>query len=511
MNRSRRFFGGLIFNYGYQATLMVAGLWLTPFFLRRIGQHDYGLWLVGTQLLTYLRLTDFGVVALLPQETAYATGRAGGVEKATDLPQIVGQTARLALYQLPAVVLIALAMWMAIPLEWQGLRGPLAIVLLGFVVAFPLRLLPALLQGLQDLAFVNGWQFFNWALSMVVTIWMVMAGWSLIALAVGWLVSQTVLTPVYAYRIWRRYPGVIPRRLPPFSWSASRVRLEKGFWMNVAQVAQLLMANTDLLIIGRLLGPAAVVPYSCTGKLANVLANQAQILMQTAEPGLCELKTAESRHRIFQVLVALNHGILTFSGLVFCVVLLINQWFVTWWVTAGQYGGFFLTAAILLNLLFVHWDTVAAYSVFCFGYQRRISLTNLGNGVVTAAATFGLTMVMGPLGAPLGSMAGTCLVGLPFNLWIIARDTGVSVPRLAAAMLGNWCWRFALVATPVWFMARHWSPRNLFEAAAAALGVTVLYLLMMIPNVMRSPLGNYVRPLLAGLRSRDAALQRVSS
>src|SRR5271169_6502072 len=77
-SRSRRFLGGLIMTYGYQAIVLFVGLWLTPFYLRRIGQHGYGLWLVGTQLLTYLSLTDFGVVELLPQEVAYSTGRAGG-------------------------------------------------------------------------------------------------------------------------------------------------------------------------------------------------------------------------------------------------------------------------------------------------------------------------------------------------------------------------------------------------------------------------------------------------
>src|SRR5712692_4604393 len=164
MSRSRRFFGGLALSYCYQTMLVVAGLWLTPFFLRSIGQHDYGLWLVGTQLLTYLTLTDFGVVALLPLETAYATGRGGGAAKASDLPQIVGQTARLVLYQLPVVIAVAVAMWLTIPTEWQGLRGPLAIVLIGFVLAFPLRILPAMLQGLQDLAFASSLQILNWIL-----------------------------------------------------------------------------------------------------------------------------------------------------------------------------------------------------------------------------------------------------------------------------------------------------------------------------------------------------------
>jgi O-antigen/teichoic acid export membrane protein len=321
---------------------------------------------------------------------------------------------------------------------------------------------------------------------------------------VGWLISQTILTPLYVYRLWTHFPAVLPKRLPQVNWNVAKLQLGKGSWASVAQIAQLLMSNTDLLIIAKYLGPAAVVPYSCTGKLPAVLANQAQILMQVATPGLCELKSGESREKLLHALVALTRGMLAYSGLVFCVVLVVNQWFVTWWVTAGEYGGFWLTAAILINILFVHWDTTAAYSVFAFGHQRRISLTNMGNGIVTAGGALALTMWLGPIGAPLGSLAGTCLVGLPCNLTVIARDTGVTVPQLIRAMIGSWSWRFALVAAGTYWLVRLWTPHTLVGAAAAALLVTAVYSAIMLPGLMRSPLGNYLRPLLAQLQRPPA-------
>ncbi len=506
--RTRQFFGGMLLSYSYQAMLVITGLWLTPFFLRSIGQHDYGLWLVGTQLLTYLTLTDFGVVALLPLETAYVTGRAkNDAERAEELSRLIGQTTRLVLYQLPIVIIIAAVMWLTIPAEWQSLRGPLGIVLLGFVISFPLRILPALLHGLQDLTFAGSLQMLSWASSTTATILMVLSGWSLYALAIGWLISQTALAPVFFYRLQKRFPGILPHRLPGLSWTAARTQLGKGFWSNVAQVAQLLMSNTDLLVIGKLLGPAAVVPYACTGKLPNVLANQAQILMQNATPGLCELKTGEARQKLFEVLVALTHGILAFSGLVFCVVLVVNHWFVNWWVTAHQYGGFVLTVAILLNMVIRHWTATTGYTVFCFGHLRRISLTNLSDGVVTVAASVGLTMLWGPVGAPIGSMMGACLASLPANLIVIARDTGVSVMHLVSAILSSWIWRFALLGGSCWALASRWSPRNLPEAAAAVVSITILYGIVMLPNLMRSPLGNYLRPLFASFRERYTTLQ----
>ena len=510
-SRTHRFLSGLVMTYGYQGLLILAGFFLTPFYLGRIGQHDYGLWLVGTQLLNYLTLTDFGVVALLPLETAYATGRAGGADKASDLPAIIGQTVRIVLCQLPIVAVIAIAMWFTIPAEWQHLRGPLAVVLLAFVVGFPLRILPAVLQGLQDLAFANGLTTLVWMVSTLSTVLMVLAGWNLYAIAIGWLFSQFLMAPVCVHRLWTRFPNVLPHRLPPIVWSAIWPQLGKGFWVSVGQVAQALVSNTDMLIIGRVLGPLAVVPYAVTGKLPNVIGNQASLLMHTAAPALCELKTSESRKRVFQALSALTQGMLTFSGLVFCVVLAVNHWFVDWWVAAKHYGeqyaGFSLTLAVLLNLLIRHWTGTTAYTVFCFDHQRRISLTNLGDGLVTAACSIGACALWGVIGAPIGSIAGACLVSLPANLKQIAEDTDTTLWEILSGMLGGWLWRFGLLAGGAMWLALHWVPKSLLEAGIGAGAIGTVYALAMLPNLLRAPLGNYIRPLAASFRDKYTALQ----
>ncbi len=511
MSRTNRFLGGLLMTYGYQGLLVLTGFWLMPFYLGRIGQHDFGLWLVGTQMLNYLALTDFGVVALLPLETAYATGRAGGSAEAGDLPEIVGRSVRIVLYQLPIVILVAAVMLAMLPAAWQDLRGPLAIALLAFVIGFPLRILPALLQGLQDLTYANGLQTVVWMLSTGATALMVFAGWKLYALALGWLITQIAMTPLYLHRLRTRFPGVLPRRLPPVVWSAIRAQLGKGSWISIAQVAQLLISNTDLLIIGRLLSPGAVVPYSFTGKLPGVIGNQASILMHTATPALCEMRTGESRQRVFQALNALNQGMLTFSGLVFCVVLIVNHWFVDWWVAARhygeQYGGFGLTVAILVAMVIRHWTTTTSYAVFCFDHQRRISLTNLADGLVTAGCCLVFVRFWGLVGAPIGTMMGACLVSLPLNLSRIARDTDTTIPQLLWGMLGGWFWRFLLLIAGSLMVAFRWSPSSLIQAGLATLAVSAVYCLVMLPNLLRAPLGNYVRPLMASFRARCVALQ----
>jgi O-antigen/teichoic acid export membrane protein len=500
MSRTKRFVSGISFGYAGQVLTTLVGLWLTPFLLFRIGQHDYGLWLVGTQLMFYLALLDLGVVALLPRETAFATGRAS-IEESQDLPVIVGQSLRLVLWQIPLVALVAGIAWFTIPQDWEGLRHPLGLVLLAFVLTFPLRIFGAVLLGLQDLAFLGRLNIISFLISTAITVVLVLAGWNLYALAFGWIAGQFIKAGASWYRLRRRFPSVLPKSLPELGWGVTRVRLVSGFWVSLNQIAQVLLNGTEILIIGKFFGPAAVVPYVCTGKLVSVLATQPQMFMASASPALSQMRTGESRERLADVCIALGQATLLLSGAGVCVVLMVNHGFIERWVGPDQYGGFWLTALLLLSMLIRHWNLTLGYTIFSFGYERRLCVTALADGLLSIGAVSLFVWLYGLIGAPLGMMVGVCLVSLPANLMALARESKMTVWELVKP-LSAWFIRFAALILIAGALARMWSPKSvpLLVATVAASGL--IYLLVMFPLALRDPLGIYVRPRIFPLRAR---------
>jgi O-antigen/teichoic acid export membrane protein len=510
MSRTNKFLGGIGFGYASQIITTLIGFWLTPFLLHHIGQHNYGLWLVGTQLMFYLALLDVGIVALLPRETAFATGRARSTEDATELPLIFGHTVRLILWQMPFVVLGALVAWFMMPGDWEGLRNPIGIVLLAFVVTFPLRIFRAVLQGLQDLAYLGRTGIVCYLISTATTVALVLGGLGLYALAIGWTVQQFSSAVTGWYRLRTHFPTVMPKRLPAMPWSTARTRLTQGGWVSLSQIAQVLLNGTDILIIGKLFGPAAVVPFVITGKLINVLANQPQMLMASAGPALSQMRMAESKERLSGVCIALSQAMLMVSGAVVCVVLAVNQGFVGRWVGAGQFGGSWLTVLILLTMLLRHWNLTIASALFYFGRERRLCVTALLDGLIGVGAIFFFVREFGLIGAPLGAIPGVCIVSLPLNLWALAHEGNLSVGRLLRPLL-PWFARFAVLATCIVAVARIWVP-NSFPLLALTAGVTAtIYLALMFPLALRAPLGDYVRPRLFPIRTKFFRLLRVSS
>jgi O-antigen/teichoic acid export membrane protein len=495
--------GGAGFGYANQLMVTVAGLWLTPLLLARTGQHDYGLWLVGTQVLAYLMLMDFGVVALLPRETAYAAGRAAAGGTGGELPRLVGQTARLVLWQTPLVAAAAFALWAVMPAEWEPLRLPLCVILVSLVLTFPLRICGAVLQGLQDLEFLAEAQAAVWLVSTGLTVALVFAGWGLYALAAGWVAGQLLSAAVTFWRLRRLCPEALPRRLARLPWESARARLASGFWMSVNQVAVVLLVGTDVLVVGKLLGPEWVVPYACTAKLVQALANQPQMLMQLAMPALSELRARGERERLGRVCVALGQAMLLLSGAVVCVVLALNRGFVGWWVGAGQYGGALLTALVLLVMLLRHLNLTVGYLLFAFGLERRLAVTAVLDGLLTVGAGVALTARLGLVGAPLGAALGVCLVSLPGNLSALAR-VGVVPVKVFLRALAPWGWRFAALALASAALSRAFVPDTFTELAAVGALVALAYALVMLQVARRDPLGVYVRPLPSALARRVA-------
>ena len=493
-SRTSRFVGGLSVGYLHTAIVTIVGLWLTPYLLRKLDQHDYGLWLLTAQILFYLALTDIGIVALLPREVAYKTGQAGE-STADDLRLLVGETTMLVFWQVPFVALASLAAWWLVSSKWPSLGGPFGVVVLTFVLTFPLRILSAVLQGLQDLTFLGGAQLTAWVAGTTLTVALVEAGLGINALAAGWACRQMLSAGLSWWRLSRRHPGALPRHFPPLALPAARAHLARGVWVSVSQVAQVLLSGTDLLVIGTLLGPAAVVPYACTGKLLALLANQPQLFMQTALPALSELRASAPRARMFEVSTAMSQLLLVASGAIACVVLTVNGPFVSWWVGPDRFAGPSLTGLLVIGMLLRHWNVAAVYTLFCFGHERRLAITTAVDGLVGLIAMLLLVPWLGVHGAALGSLIGTAGISLPGNLRALAREEGVS---LAAAIrpLRPWFGRFAIASAVVLFAIAWWPWQRLPGGALAGFVVAVVYGVLMVPVALKPPLGSMLAPRL---------------
>lgn len=504
MSRTQRILGGTGIAYMHQGAVLIAGLWLTPFLLGTVGQDGLGLWLVAGQIIAYLTLLDLGVIAILPREVAFA---AAGKDRAAAERRIGGLMARvrqIVRWQLLGLSAASLVVWWLLPADWDALRWPLAIVFAAFVALYPTRAIVAALQGVQDLAFLSKTQFAAWVLSTVITIVLVVSGAGLYALALGWLVSMGVPAAAAVWRARGRW-----RHQPPDGGSQQPARqyFRRSVWVSVGQVAQVLLNGSDVLLLGRILGAGAVVPYACTGKLVTVFAHHPQLLMHAAQPALTELRVSASKDRLATVATALTQAMLMMSGALAVVILSFNQFFVGWWVGPDQYGGKWLTIAFILMMLLRHWNIASVYTLFCFGYERQISLTGLFDGILTAGGTALFVWKWGPIGAPVASIAGVVLVSLPLNVRAVAHEMGLTVRGFLAA-ISPLLLRVVAIGALASALSAWFDARSLGGALLVAGPVAALYAAAVLPLAWTGPVGPYIRMALPRIERAFSAPRR---
>jgi O-antigen/teichoic acid export membrane protein len=500
--RSTRVLGAVRMNYIYQAIVMIAGLWLTPFLVTHLGEANYGLWIAGTQIVAWLSVMDLGVVALLPREAAYARGVAavGGDDKG--VPHLIDRTLMILLWQLPIVAVITLGVWLLLPGEYDAMRGPLMLIFGAFIVGFPFRIFQAVLTGLQDLVYVSVQTSIGWSLGFVTTVGLVTFGLGLYALAFGFVVVQLYQYVASGMRLWFRHRQLLPKKLSPLAWSDARRLLASGTWVSVAQVAQVLLVGTDVVIMAQLLGAEAVVPYAITGRLVSVLSTQPSVLVQAALPGVSEIRGTSDLARLKRVSSALGLGMLILSTVVFCVVLVVNQSFIVWWgVPKNPYAGDLVTALLLFAMIARHANFSIVLTLFALGGEKRISLTTLADGIMTVVATMLLVPRLGVVAAPLASIAGATLISLPANLRGLSIRAGVPVLEWIRPLWG-WMWRFAALALGALILARQTIRPTFIMLGITTAAVTFVVFAVMLPVALRPPLGIYLQPRLDGLRAR---------
>lgn len=477
---------------------MLVGLWLTRYSLRLVGREQYGLWLFGLQLLAYIALLDLGVSALLPREAAFAAGSPAGVDQKAQLRRLVAQAWQLSLWQTPLVAAAALIIWVAIPHSWAPLRPVLAYALVVFTAVFPFRIYQALLVGLQDLAFTGAVQTASWILGTATTIALLAAGQGLPALAAGWAISQLV-TPLACWsRARARFAEALPPRHEWVTWLTARHYLGRSLWVSAGQIANNAQVGADVLIIGALIGPAAVVAYACTGKLIAVASNIPLVLAQTAGPALSDLRVRESRERLRTAMGALTQAVLIGSGAIACVILVVTEGFVTWWVGASLFGGVTLTGWLLVSMLVRHWGTTLVYAVYSFGHERRLATIAVLQGALSIGLMLPLVHRLGPVGAPVGSVAASVLVSFPFALMGLKQDLEVGIPELLRP-LAPWMARFALAGLVAYVLTRIWPPTSPLALIGVAGTMLILYGALMFPILLRPPLRDYVTAAVASM------------
>jgi O-antigen/teichoic acid export membrane protein len=489
--RTRNALISSFFTYLQFAVALGAAFFVTPLILRKIGARDYGLWLSSGELVGYLLLLDFGVLAILP----WLIARADGQKRTLELKRHLAQGFSVAVAVSAILLLVAITCGGNLPAflhlttsDWNKLRGPLFLLVVLFALTLPAGIFGSLLNGLQDVKFNGSLNLARSILAPVITVLLLLTGHGFYALALG----AACLSPVVGIVALFRGRAIAPELLrnwprPTFRGAAHLLRESIGAWLAGAGVQ--LMERSSAVILTFLRFPAAVPVLVCTSRLGQTLTQMAWVMPDGALIGYAQLAGENKAERTREVALSIIKLNIVLAGMAGCAVLAINPAFVRIWVGPNFFGGLllnFLLAAEVISASLVH---SLATVVGVQGHRLQIGAATLLQGVVFIAVALILSrrfllegLLAADLVAPLFSTIPTCL-------WLLRSSLGLSLRRLGGelasilflragpCLLGAWAygfWRAQTASFP--------------ELAAVGLLIGFIYLRLMAPQIATFPL-----------------------
>ncbi len=434
--RTRRSILTFLTGEAFAAVTVITGLLATPFLLRWLGEEKFGAFRVALDWCGYLSLFELGLSGALLALLAKPIGR-------NDI-QAIRQTLAAALraylsagaIMLIGGVCLASAITRLVPVSAANapdLRRGCIVLLLG--IAFvPLSPFRALAEARQRGYRIN---------ALLVLQSLLITGLALMLARVGWGITGQCLAVVIAGVAFRFAVMAQTVRDCPDIFAISIARAPaaaawRGLWnlnwptlvFNVCGRVSLL---TDNIIVAGFLGPAMVVPFFLTQRLATLAQRELQGIGNASWAALAELYSRDELTTFNQRLLELT-ALVTLLGVACLVPLSVhNRRFMTLWVGPARYGGESLTIIASVNAIMLAVFSLWGWCVSGTGQIGEMTSAMVVQTVINFICSILLTRWFGMIGPLLGTLIAFLAVSMWYLPLLLRRLFGTSRRELAMA------------------------------------------------------------------------------
>lgn len=247
------------------------GFLMAPFLIHRLGDTTYGLWILIGSLTGYVGMLDFGLRGSVGRYVAlyHSRGDRAGLLSTVNTAAVV--LLLLGTAALAAVGLLTLALPLLVEVPVDQLftaRLALAIVGLHLTCFFVLRIFDGMLWGVQRFDLLNAVDIPAAILRGVLMATAVTRGHGLVGLALVTLgITLTGGIAKACMCFWQiSYLKVTPRH---FQMDQVRQLSGYGIWNFLISIASMARNQLGPIILGSVMGLAAVTPFSIVMRLVN--------------------------------------------------------------------------------------------------------------------------------------------------------------------------------------------------------------------------------------------------
>lgn len=423
---------GSILSYVNLAISCIIPLFYTPVMLEILGQEEYGLYSLSNSVISYLGLLNFGMGSAVIR---YIT-RFRAEKRTEDVRRILGlfitiYSSLALLVCIGGGVLVSLSGTMfgqgLTASEIEKLRVLLVIMAVNTAISFPLGAFSSVVIAYERYIFNKLICIVETVLAPVLNLIVLYAGRGSVGMAVlgvaatilnGMIFGGYCAKKLRIYPVFRGMPVGILRELAVFC-----------VYVFIASIVDMLYWATDKVLIGAVIGSAAVAVYNVGGTFTSMLQNMAHAISSVFAPRVnIMVARDEPKSNISELLIRIGRLQYYVVSLILSGYIVFGQVFIHLWAGPEYADAYYVALMTMIPLAVPLIQNIAFTTIVAQNKHRFRSILYAIIAVINVVSTYFALPRYGILGAAACTAIAFVLGnGIVMNFYYY-RVTGLDIP-----------------------------------------------------------------------------------
>ncbi|MBU4376677.1 MAG: oligosaccharide flippase family protein [Candidatus Omnitrophica bacterium] len=425
----KRIIAGTAVSFLNTGISILSNLILVPIYLYYLGREQYGLWLVVLSIVSYLGLSNIGIAQSVSNFVAAANAKKdySGIRSivATGFWLYVIIVSIAAIFVLGAVLLTPLDKLIKVSGSLKDVVIPvLAISSIFFLLQLPMTVFRVTLRSLNLIYKEQLFGVIFTLIQFIGVLAILLFGIGIVGLAVVYgavgLLSGIVLF-IYVRGI---VPGLsLSGKF--FDNKLAKGLIAPGIYFFTLQLSGGLIFGTDNIIIGAVLGTAAVAPYAVAFRFLMMSAGIVGIMISNMLPTITSLYALNDRDRLAEIYTNALRFCFGIAFLSLFLLISAGPDFMIKWVGADNYVGN-ATFYLFICLIFIQITLWPSDAILMGTTQHRgYAKMAVFEGILNVALSLWWVHLWGVIGVAAGTLAARLATNGWFMFYRAYAITGV--------------------------------------------------------------------------------------
>ena len=291
-----------LFNVITQITHAVISFFLIRFFLGKLGEAEYGVWVIVASIFNYRTMLSMGLNSSINRyiPVYLATNDKDGIQRVISSSLFFFSALSIVLILASVVVYYNIGSWFVIQPDLVPAAGILVLVVgFCFAMAMPLQLSNAVLSGLQRYDLMNIAILTHMIIRTVLLVILLSVGYGVVTIGLMFGLSEISVRVMQLIFIKKLMPD-ISISLKNIDFKLLREMLAYGVNTLLYSIAGLIMYKSSDIIIGIFISTTYVTRFSVAAASVMLLSN-VQAFTRAIKPAVSDLDTRNDTSRLHEV------------------------------------------------------------------------------------------------------------------------------------------------------------------------------------------------------------------